>query len=410
MKFSAVVISVALAASSTNAFMAPATRTSAFSRPLFSSEMKEETAATTTTTEDVAEPVVKTEFEEKVVEETAVELKAAAAAAPVEPVTVYTYELNKIDKSKIAPGRTAATERSVALPFLKRPPKLDGTQAGDFGFDPLGLSEEFDLYTMQEAEIRHARLAMLAVVGWPLSELLAPSWMLRENGMAPSVLNGFNPISFLSVVAALGAIGFFEYKTALRRNEETPFGKMHRADMADTVDGKYGVAGDYGFDPLNLYSSIGDDAYARKGLREVEISHGRMAMLGITGFAAAEAVTGHSVVENSMFFHPNAQLPALVAAYYAFGFFFERDETNADTYLRFKMSSEGTARWENLKIGLGINGAPEEVAVGAGSAGLPDLDFITEFPEKASAFFEGIQSKYDNLENAYMNNVVNKKD
>ena len=54
MKFSAVVISVALAASSTNAFMAPATRTPAFSRPLFSSEMKEETAATTTTTEDVA--------------------------------------------------------------------------------------------------------------------------------------------------------------------------------------------------------------------------------------------------------------------------------------------------------------------------------------------------------------------
>ena len=74
------------------------------------------------------------------------------------------------------------------------------------------------------------------------------------------------------------------------------------------------------------------------------------------------------------------------------------------------MSSEGTARWENLKIGLGINGTPEEVAVGAGSAGLPDFDIITEFPAKASAFFGGIQSKYDNLENAYMDKVVNKKD
>ena len=83
---------------------------------------------------------------------------------------------------------------------------------------------------MQESELRHARLAMLAVIGWPMSELLAPEWMLRANGCAPSVLNGFNPVSFLSVVAAFGAIGFFEYKTSLRRNCDTPFGKMYDVD------------------------------------------------------------------------------------------------------------------------------------------------------------------------------------
>jgi len=43
---------------------------------------------------------------------------------------------------------------------------------------------------------------------------------------------------------------------------------------------KCGVAGDYNFDPLGLYDSIGDDAVARKNLREVEVSHGRSAMLG----------------------------------------------------------------------------------------------------------------------------------
>ena len=50
MKVSAVVLSVALAASQTDAFMAPApmARTSA----MFSSEMAEETAATSTTTND----------------------------------------------------------------------------------------------------------------------------------------------------------------------------------------------------------------------------------------------------------------------------------------------------------------------------------------------------------------------
>ena len=124
---------------------------------------------------------------------------------------------------------------------MMRPPALDGSHAGDFGFDPLGFTEEFDLYTMQEAEIRHARLAMLAVVGWPLSELVAPSFMLQD-GRAPSVLNGFNPISFVGFAAIFGALGYFEFKTALRRVDDKEFGKIHREDMADVW--KWGVAGD----------------------------------------------------------------------------------------------------------------------------------------------------------------------
>lgn len=383
---------------------------------LFSSEMKETAPTTTTTTtteEDVPEKDTK-KFEEKVAETTKVELKAAVAAppkavaAPVVPVAAAPVVASTIpDKSRILGGRYDTIPDSLAIPFLKRPTKLDGTHAGDFGFDPLGLSEEFDLYAMQESELRHARLAMLAVIGWPMSELLAPEWMLRANGCAPSVLNGFNPVSFLSVVAAFGAIGFFEYKTSLRRNCDTPFGKMHREDMKDTW--KFGVAGDYGFDPLNLYSSIGENAYARKGLREVEISHGRSAMLGITAFAAWEAITGNAITDSaSMFFTPNVVLPGLYASYLAFGYFYEREES--DTYIRYKMSSEGAARWENLKIGLNMNGAPAVVEAGAGSAGLPDFDMITEFPEKAAAFFDGLQGKYDNLEKTYMDKIVGKKE
>lgn len=46
---------------------------------------------------------------------------------------------------------------------------MDGTLAGDEGFDPLGLSNiddlGVDLYWMREAELKHARVAMLAVLG-----------------------------------------------------------------------------------------------------------------------------------------------------------------------------------------------------------------------------------------------------
>jgi hypothetical protein len=137
MKFSAVVISVAIAATSTSAFTAPS-RVNRVSSMLFSSEMKETAPTTTTTTEedvpgtiDAAElkssssssptlttksspssPVLEKDmkkFEEKVAETTKVELKAAVAAppkavaAPVpvveEPVAVVASTIP--DKSRI---------------------------------------------------------------------------------------------------------------------------------------------------------------------------------------------------------------------------------------------------------------------------------------------------------------------
>ena len=46
-------------------------------------------------------------------------------------------------------GRFADIDYSITLPFLPRPEHLDGSHAGDFGFDPFGLSQEYDLYYMQ---------------------------------------------------------------------------------------------------------------------------------------------------------------------------------------------------------------------------------------------------------------------
>lgn len=157
----------------------------------------------------------------------------------------------------------------------------DNYYPGDVGFDPLGLSETQDMYTMMEAEIRHSRLAMLAVIGWPLSELVGPKFMLHgSENLAPSVLNGFDPLSFIAVAGILGGFGYFEYKTALRRTDDKALGKKHMEDMKNVW--KYGVPGDYNFDPLNLYSAFGDDAAGRKAMRELEVAHGRSAMLGIT--------------------------------------------------------------------------------------------------------------------------------
>jgi hypothetical protein len=161
---------------------------------------------------------------------------------------------------------------------------------------------------------------MLAVVGFPLSELVGPEYMLQD-GRAPSVLNGFNPISASIVLAAFAAIGAFDYSTALRRTVDTKLGKKHASDM-EKVWG-FGVAGTYDFDPLDLYSTFGDDAAGRKAMRGLEISHGRWAMMGITGMAFLEALTGKPIVEDNLLFHPNAIVPLAAVSYLVWSQFYQ---------------------------------------------------------------------------------------
>jgi hypothetical protein len=301
-------------------------------------------------------------------------------------------------KKRVQTGRYNGREKSVSIPFLNRPSKLDGSHAGDIGFDPLGLSENLDLYSMMEAETRHARLAMLAVVGWPLSELFGPNFMLHgPNHLAPSVLNGFDPLSFITVAAIFGGLGYFDFKTSLRRVDDTKIGKKHKEDMANVW--KYGVPGDYNFDPLNLYSMLGDTADGRKAMRELEIGHGRWAMGGITAFAAWEALTGHAIVENSMFFHPNALLPALGAAYLAFGFFYE--SKNTDQYLfQVEATSEGEVRMESIR--KEISAATTDAAEIGGEA----LKYTSIAAEIAGDTFGDLKEKYDSLTQNYTKDVM----
>jgi len=303
-------------------------------------------------------------------------------------------------KFRVQTGRYNDKEMSIAIPFLKRPSKLDGTHAGDVGFDPLGLSENNDMYTMMESEIRHGRLAMLAVAGWPLSELFAPQWMLHgKEHIAPSVLNGFDPLTFIATAAIFGAFGYFEYKTALRRVDDKTLGKKHSEDMANVW--KYGVPGDYDFDPLNLYSAFGNTADGRKGMRELEVAHGRGAMMGITGFAAWEALTGHPVVENSLFFHPNAVLPLAAAAYLASTFFVEV-ESNDQYMFQVKTHSEGEVRIERIKNWS--NRSLPEAQAKASEIGKEAGKYAKIIADTAS----DLKVKYDNATDDYTKSVMSK--
>merc|ERR1712232_351836 len=183
-----------------------------------------------------------------------------------------------------------------SLPFLERPAMLDGTMPGDRGFDPFNFaSNENALEWYENAEIKHARLAMLAAAGWPISELfhgplahaLGMKSLLVYQDRVPSLLNHgldrISPVFWAASFAAAFSIESFGWIIDRQRREEDD-GRCcdDNDDVADRY--RYDVPGDLGFDPLDLSSSSKKFAYHR----ESELFRGRLAMLAITGFAVQE--------------------------------------------------------------------------------------------------------------------------
>jgi hypothetical protein len=220
---------------------------------------------------------------------------------PIEPpITSYqdktvTDPLNLYGQSFVS----ESADRSMSLPFLKRPTTLDGSLPGDRGFDPFNFSNDQNALQWQRtAEIKHARLAMLAAAGWPIAELfdrkiayaLDLKRLLVFQDRVPSVLNGGLSripsvywVTVFCLAAVMEAIGFVkEFESKQAGQEYTP--------------------GDLGFDPLNLF---GKSEQERKFKLEAELFNGRLGMLAITGFAIQEWWTQNSVInETPIFFMP----------------------------------------------------------------------------------------------------------
>merc|ERR1712113_515889 len=182
---------------------------------------------------------------------------------------------------------------SQSLPFMERPMALTGALAGDVGFDPLGFSKtKDDLMNYREAEVKHARLAMLAAAGWPLSELfdkkiaatLNLDAVLDVGDRVPSILNGglskISPIYWLSCIGLAAAIDVYGVR------------------KQSLNDPGY-IPGDLGFDPLGVYPQ---DEEGQKWMQLAEIKNGRLAMIAITAFAFQEAVSKVGVVDETPFF------------------------------------------------------------------------------------------------------------
>jgi len=180
-------------------------------------------------------------------------------------------------------------EKSASLPFMNRPALLDGSMAGDVGFDPLGLSNiddlGIDLYWMREAEVKHARVAMLAVAGILQVEIFGPAPGC-EAATAKCQMDAFWQIwNSHPQYIAFGLIMITIIETI--------------SGIATTTGREAGIRepGDFGLDPLGYGKG---DAVKFERLKAQEIANGRLAMWAASGLLMQGCSTHSGGIENLM--------------------------------------------------------------------------------------------------------------
>jgi len=173
--------------------------------------------------------------------------------------------------------RPMQTTRSVRMGVTDMPGI--STETGNKVWDPLNLSEKMDegnLNLMRAAELKHGRVAMLAVVGWVWT-----ATGTHFNG----VISSSKGVTFADLAAAPNPIaaaalvpgaGIWQMILAIGALEVYWENKYPATECA----GNFGVP------------AVTDDPAKLMELQTVELKHGRLAMIGIISFATATAIPG----------------------------------------------------------------------------------------------------------------------
>ena len=182
---------------------------------------------------------------------------------------------------------------SVILPGPKVVPFNPKDQAGVSGpfgfFDPLDLcpQDKFSFAKYRESELKHGRVAMLAVLGVAVAEagftflgsdISGPA--IYQYQQADLVLNAWTP----NVIGLTLAVEGYNIVKGWQSPDETSADSVAIAGLKDGY-----INGDLSFDPLGLKPKNAKDF---KVIQTKEINNGRLAMLAIAGIVAQELVTG----------------------------------------------------------------------------------------------------------------------
>jgi len=214
-------------------------------------------------------------------------MKAITLASAVAAATAF------VQPTGFAGKQMATVKSTSALKMADVNTLVGGRPFGpDSLFDPAGLAEkaesDIELKRYQEAELKHGRVAMLAVLGYLIQESFHPLFALGSD-IGPA-LTHFQLIE--SRVpwfweATVFVIGLFEANN-IRRGW-----KPQDAQFVSELKDDY-IVGDLGFDPLGLQP---DDAEEFETIRTKELNNGRLAMIAIFGLWAQQLVDGQEILQ-----------------------------------------------------------------------------------------------------------------
>mmetsp|Transcript_13920 Transcript_13920/g.18172 ORF Transcript_13920/g.18172 Transcript_13920/m.18172 type:complete len:202 (+) Transcript_13920:162-767(+) len=186
-------------------------------------------------------------------------MKFIAAASLVGTAAAFTSSQNA--------GRSVSAlnaEKSPAMPFLPYPENLKGYIGEDIGFDPLGVSNFFPMDYLRESELKHGRIAMVAAVGYAVTDM---GLVLHPLGKGLSSIAAHDALVEKGVMGnALVFIGLAEVVGYLA--------------IAEMLQGSGRAPGDFQFGAKYLDGK--SDAVIAK-TKYNEIMNGRLAMLAFSG-------------------------------------------------------------------------------------------------------------------------------
>jgi hypothetical protein len=179
--------------------------------------------------------------------------------------------------STLPTGRTAAVatklhadasyKPSKSLPFLEYPPNLAG-YIGDAGFDPFRFSDFVPMDFLREAELKHGRICMMAVVGFSAVDLGMRVYPLPEG------YEGLTAITAHDALVKQGAMGQLLLWFSIAEIIST-------FAVIEMLNGSGREPGDFGLDPPGLLK--GKSKEYSDNMKLKELTNGRLAMIAFSG-------------------------------------------------------------------------------------------------------------------------------
>ncbi|BAT80472.1 Chlorophyll a-b binding protein [Vigna angularis] len=188
---------------------------------------------------------------------------------------------------------------------------LDGSLPGDYGFDPLGLSDPegtggfIEPKWLAYGEIINGRYAMLGAVGAIAPEILGKAGLIPQETALPWFRTGVIPPagtynywadSYTLFVFELALMGFAEHRRFQDWAKPGSMGKQYFLGLEKGLGGSGDPA--YPGGPLFNPLGFGKDEKSLKDLKLKEVKNGRLAMLAILGYFVQALVTGVGPYQN----------------------------------------------------------------------------------------------------------------